>query len=207
MTTDLRQYSNSSERNRAPIRSILERYLPTQGDGLVFEVASGTGQHAAFFASAFSNLTFQPSDLDENAHDSINAWVAHEGVVNVRSPIQFDVSEFDPIDLVFDSPVVAMLNINMIHISPWAACEGLMSAAGRLLPSGAHLFMYGPYTKNGTHSAPTNAAFDESLRTRNTAWGIRDLEDVVACAAGNALEHIESVEMPANNLTVIYRRC
>lgn len=206
MTTDQRQHSASSERNRAPIQSMLERYLPTQGDGLVFEVASGTGQHIAFFAGAFSNLTFQPSDLNEDAHDSIKAWVAHEGVTNVRPPMRVDASEIELVDLVFDLPVVAMVNINMIHISPWAACEGLMSAASRLLPSGAHLFMYGPYAKNGKHSAPTNAAFDESLRARNTAWGIRNLEDVIACATGNDLEHIESVEMPANNLTVVYRR-
>ena len=206
MTTDLRQHSASSERNRAPIRSILERYLPTQGDGLVFEVASGAGQHTAFFAGAFSNLTFQPSDLNEGVYDSINAWVAHEGVTNVLPPMRVDASKIDPVDLGFNSPVVAMVNINMIHISPWAACEGLMSAAGRLLPSGAYLFMYGPYANNGTHSAPANAAFDESLRARNAAWGIRNIEDVVACAAGNDLEHIESVGMPANNLIVVYRR-
>jgi len=206
MTTDQRQHSASSERNRAPIQSMLERYLPTQGDGLVFEVASGTGQHTALFAGAFSNLTFQPSDLNESTHDSIKAWVAHEGVTNVLPAIRIDASNFDPGDFMFTLPVVAMVNINMIHISPWAACEGLMSAAGRLLPSGAHLFMYGPYANNGTHSAPTNAAFDELLRARDTEWGIRNLEDVVACATGNDLDHIETVEMPANNHTVVYRR-
>ena len=206
MTTDPRQHSASSERNRAPIRSILQRYLPTQGEGLVLEVASGAGQHTAFFAGAFSNLTFQPSDLNESTYDSINAWVAHEGVTNVLPAIRVDARNFDPGDFMFTLPVVAMVNINMIHISPWAACEGLMSAAGQLLPSGAHLFMYGPYANNGTHSAPTNAAFDELLRARDTEWGIRNLEDVVACAVRNDLDHIETVEMPANNHTVVYRR-
>ena len=206
MATDLRQHAAPSERNRAPIRAILERYLPKQGDGLVFEVASGTGQHTAFFAAAFSNLTFQPSDLNEDAHDSINAWVAHEALTNVRPPMQVDASDIDPASLAVDPPVVAMVNINMIHISPWAACEGLMSAAGRVLPSGAHLFMYGPYARGGGHTAPSNAAFDESLRGRNPEWGIRHLEDVIACAESHGLEHADTIEMPANNLSVVYRR-
>ena len=121
MTTDQRQHSTSSERNRAPIQSILERYLPMQGDGLVFEVASGTGQHTAFFAGAFSNLTFQPSDLSEDAHDSISAWVAHEGLTNVRPPMRVDASEINPVDLVFDSPVVAVLNMPSSHFYSYSA--------------------------------------------------------------------------------------
>jgi hypothetical protein len=206
MTTDLRQHSAASERNRVPIRAVLERYLPKDDDGLVLEVASGTGQHTAFFAAAFKNLTFQPSDLNEDAHESINAWIAHEGVSNVRPPMRIDATDIDPADLELDAPVVAMVNINMIHISPWAACEGLMSAGGRVLPSGAHLFMYGPYVRGGGHTAPSNAAFDDSLRARNREWGIRHLEEVVACADSYGLEHADTIEMPANNLTVVYRR-
>ena len=206
MSDDLRQHSPHSLRNREPILSVLEKYLPAQGEGLVLEVASGSGQHTTFFAAAFPHLVFQPSDLDKAAHDSIAAWIAHENLSNVRPPLRIDASTPAPDDLAFDCPVVAMVNINMIHISPWTACEGLMATAGRVLPTGAHLFMYGPYAQGGGHTAPSNAAFDESLRGRNPEWGIRHLEDVIACAEENGLGHVETVSMPANNLSVVYQR-
>jgi len=206
MTADLRQHSSPSARNRGPILAVLEKYLPAQGEGLVFEVASGSGMHTAFFAEAFSHLTFQPSDPDEAARASIKGWIEHEGLTNVRTPLHVDAMSVRPDDLAFETPVVAMVNINMIHISPWAACEGLMATAARVLSTGAHLFMYGPYARDGGHTAPSNAAFDESLRARNPAWGIRHLEEVVACAEKNGLTPVEVLEMPANNLSVVYRR-
>lgn len=206
MNADLRQHAPACDRNRDPILAVLKRHLPQSGDGLVVEVASGTGQHTAWFAAAFPHLTWQPSDLNQDAHQSIAAWIAHEGVTNARPPLRLDATADDWSRLLPDVPPVALLNVNMIHISPWAACEGLMAKAGALLPEGAHLIMYGPYRRDGAHTAPSNAAFDESLRSRNPEWGIRNLEDVVACAAENGLSHQATVEMPANNLTVVYRR-
>jgi hypothetical protein len=205
MSSELRQHSPSSERNRAPILSVLKRFLPADGEGLVLEIASGTGQHTAWFSAAFPNLTWQPSDLDEHSHASISAWIAHAGVANAHAPLCLDATA-NWAALKFDIDVVAMLNINMIHISPWEACEGLMSKAGTLLAPGAHLYMYGPYARGGNHTAQSNAAFDQSLRARNSTWGIRNLEDVIDCAVVNGLDHIETIEMPANNLSVIYRR-
>lgn len=206
MTEDHRQFAPASDRNRDPILAVLKRHLPQTGDGLVIEVASGTGQHTAWFAAAFPHLTWQPSDLNADAHHSITAWIAHEGVSNARAPLRLDATAEAWDEIVLDPPPVALLNVNMIHISPWSACEGLMAKAGSLLPEGAHLMMYGPYRRGGRHTAPSNAAFDESLRSRDPSWGIRDLEDVIACAEKNGLGHVETVEMPANNLTVVYRR-
>lgn len=203
MNTDLRQHAPAAERNRAPILDVLRRLLPAKGPGTVLEVASGTGQHAAYFAAAFPHLTWQPSDANQDAHASIAAWT--EGCANARPPLSLDATA-PAWRLETESPLVALFNANMIHISPWAACEGLMAKAGTHLPAGAHLVMYGPYRRSGAHTAPSNAAFDESLRARDPAWGVRDLEAVVACADANGLDHVEAVDMPANNLVVVYRR-
>ncbi len=206
MTEDLRQHAPACERNRDPILAVLKRHLPNAGDGLVLEVASGTGQHAAWFAPAFPHLTWQPTDAHEPAHASIQAWIAHEGVVNARAPLHLDAAAADWPDFGTAPNLVALLNVNMIHISPWTACEGLLSNAGRHLPPSGLLIMYGPYKRNGAHTAPSNAAFDESLKARDPTWGIRNLEDVVDCADSAGLDHVETVEMPANNLSVVYRR-
>ena len=206
MRSDTREYSPSSERNREPILSVLKRILPAQDTGLVLEVASGTGQHTAWFACAFPHLIWQPSDLDTGLHASIEAWIAHEGATNARLPLILDAMAEDWSDVSFDADLVAMLNINMIHISPWRACEGLLAKAGQLLGSGRYLYMYGPYARGGKHTAPSNASFDQSLRARNPQWGIRNLEEVIDCAVACGLEHVETIEMPANNLSVIYRR-
>lgn len=204
MNFDGRRHSPSCDRNRAPILEVLRRILPRDGGGVVLEIASGTGQHAAWFAREFPHLTWQPSDADAGLHGSIAAWIAHEGATNARAPLVLDVAAAWP-----EAPreLVAMLNINMVHISPWRACEGLMAKAGELLPPGAPLLMYGPFARGGCHTAPSNEAFDRGLRTRDPEWGVRDLEDVVACAAANGLDHVETIAMPANNLSVIYRRC
>ena len=206
MSSDLREYSPSCERNRESILTVLKQILPSAGEGLVLEVASGTGQHSAWFGRALPHLRWQPSDLDSHLHPSIEAWATHEGATNVRTPLVLDVTSDEWPQEPFDSEVVAIFNANMIHISPWRACEGLLSKAADLLASGRHLFMYGPYTQGGVHTAPSNESFDQSLRTRNPDWGIRDLEDVIACARAYGLEHAETIEMPANNLSVIYRR-
>ena len=172
----------------------------------MLEVASGTGQHTAWFAAAFPRLTWQPSDPDERSHASIEAWIAHVGAANARPPLRLDAMAASWADLRFDVEIVAMLNINMIHISPWAACQGLIAKAGTLLPPGGYLYMYGPYARGGEHTSPSNAAFDQSLRGRNPEWGIRNLEYVIGCAGSHGLAHIETIEMPANNLSVIYQR-
>jgi len=205
VNTDHRQHAAPAERNRDPILAVLRRYVPADGVGTVLETAAGSGRHSVHFAAAFPHLTWQPSDPSDDAHASIRAWTAHEGLANVREPLALDVTA-EAWELDLDGPLVAMLNVNMIHISPWTACEGLMAKAGDLLAPGGILFMYGPYKRNGSHTAPSNEAFDASLQDRNPAWGVRDLEAVIACAEAAGLAHVETVEMPANNLSVIYRR-
>lgn len=185
-------------RNRDPILAVLREALP--GSGLVLEVASGTGEHVRHFAEALPALSFQPSDPDAAARASIAAWCA--GLPNVLPPLALDAAATDwPI-----ARAEALLCINMVHISPWAATLGLFAGAARLLPEGAPLYLYGPYRRADVPTAPSNEAFDESLKARNPAWGLRRLEDVhaVADAAGFAFDRL--VEMPANNLSVLFRR-
>ncbi len=200
---DERLFSPSTERNRAPIAAVLRRWLPAAGT--VLEIASGTGEHVGHFAAEFPGLVFQPSDPDRTARASVAAWTG--GAANVRPPLALDVAspgwEDDPRIPV---PVAAILCINMIHISPWAATLGLMRGAGRLLAAGGVLYLYGAYRRAGKHTAPSNAAFDASLRRQNPGWGVRDLEAVVAEAERHGFALAEAVEMPANNLSVLLRR-
>ena len=165
-------------------------------------MASGTGEHAVHFAAAFPDLQWQPSDPDPTALRSIEAWRAEVGLINLLAPLSLDVHA--------DSwPVAradALLAINMIHISPWSATVGLMRGAGRLLQAGAPLYLYGPYRQAGVETASSNEAFDASLRSRNPSWGLRDLEDVVAEAEANGFRLETVVPMPANNLSVVFRR-
>ena len=191
--------SPATARNREPIAAVLREVLPEQG--VVLEVASGAGEHAAFFARLFPNLTWQPSDPQPQALSSIEAYVADAGLPNLREPVALDAaSETWPIER-----ADALLCINMVHISPWSATVGLMRGAGRLLASGAPLILYGPYRRDGVPTAASNEAFDRSLKERNPQWGLRRREDVAAEAerAGLALERV--VEMPANNLIVAFR--
>jgi SAM-dependent methyltransferase len=198
--TDGRRSAAHVARNAEPIADQLRFILPARG--LVLEVASGTGEHIVHFARAFPDLDFQPSDPDPAALASIEAWRAAEGPPNLLAPIELDAAS--------DSwPVAradAILCINMVHISPWAATLGLLAGAGRLLPAGGKLYLYGAYRQRGVPTAASNEAFDRSLRGRNPEWGVRQLEDVIAAASdrGLALEHI--VPMPANNLSVIFAR-
>jgi SAM-dependent methyltransferase len=170
--------------------------------GTVLEIASGTGQHAIHFAAALPHLVWQPSDLDDEARASIAAWTAHSGLANVRPPLALDVRDASwGIEA-----AAAIVCINMIHISPWASAQALIGGAGRLLGAGGVLVLYGPYRRGGAHTAPTNAAFDEQLQRRNPAWGVRDMEDVVALADAAGFDADEPVEMPANNFSLVFRK-
>lgn len=187
-------------RNRDPILAVLRRHLPAQGT--VLEIAAGTGEHAAYFAPQFPHLAWQPTDLDPDALASIEAHRAATDAPNLRAPIELDVTATAwPL-----TRADAVISINMIHISPWTAAQGLMTGAARLLPAGGVLYLYGPFKENGVHTAPSNAAFDQSLRARDPAWGVRDVGDVRALADSHAFDFIERVAMPANNLSLVFRR-
>ncbi len=186
-------------RNAGPIIEVLREVLPAAG--LVLEVASGTGEHALHFARAFPDLTFQPTDPDPLALSSIEAWRS-EAPANLLPPLALDAAAVDwPVDR-----ADALLCINMIHISPWRATLGLLSGASRVLAAGVPLILYGAYRRNGVATAPSNESFDRSLKSRNPEWGLRLLEDVVAEASKAGFELERVVEMPANNLTVVFRR-
>ena len=179
---------------------VLRGTLPAQG--LVLEVASGTGEHAVAFAQAFPHLSWQPSDRDPEALASIEAWREAERPRNLLAPLHLDASAAQwPLE-----EAQAILCINMAHISPWAATAGLMRGAGRLLGAGAPLYLYGAYRRQGVATTASNEAFDESLKARNPQWGLRRLEDVAAEAERNGLRLERVVEMPANNLSVVFRK-
>jgi SAM-dependent methyltransferase len=196
---DPRRSSPSVLRNRDPILAVLRRVLPSRG--LVLEIASGSGEHVVHFARALPELDWQPSDPSAEARASIAAWIASEGMANVRAPIEFDAA-CSPWPAARADAIVA---INMVHISPWAATLGLMALAGRMLPAGGVVYLYGPYRQEGVPFAESNAAFDADLRRRNPAWGIRDVADVAAVAEANGLALEEIVVMPANNLSLVFR--
>ncbi|MCZ4341769.1 DUF938 domain-containing protein [Sphingomonadaceae bacterium G21617-S1] len=198
--SDARRHAPATERNREPIAAILRDVLPASGT--VLEVASGTGEHAIHFARGFPALTWQPSDPDPAALASIRAWAEAARLPNLRPPLLLDASTPEwPVD-----HADAMLCINMVHISPWEATVGLMTGAAKLLPVGRPLVLYGPYIQQGVETAPSNLAFDESLRARDSRWGLRQLEDVAALAQSLGLD-LEAVHsMPANNLAVVLRR-
>lgn len=197
---DPRLYAAATQRNREPILEILTRILPRRGT--VLEIASGTGEHAIWFARHLRPLIWQPSDPDPAMRRSIAAHRADAHCPTLAVPLELDVTAPDwPI-----AEAAAIVCINMVHIAPWAASEGLMAGAARLLKSGAPLYLYGPYKRGGKHTAPSNDAFDRSLRSQNPDWGLRDEEAVAALAKRSGFDHLETVEMPANNLSVIFRR-
>ena len=196
----MKRRAPAAERNREPIAAVLREVLPASGT--VLEIASGTGEHSAWFAGLFPDLVWQPSDADPEALESIRAWRDEAGLGNLAAPLRLDASaEAWPLRC-----ADAILCVNMVHISPWAATVGLMRGAGRLLGPGAPLILYGPYRRAGVPTAPSNEAFDLSLRSRNPQWGLRELEAVAAEAALNGIGLERVVEMPANNLTVVFRR-
>jgi SAM-dependent methyltransferase len=195
----MKQHAPASARNREPIREVLARVLPERG--LVLEIASGSGEHAVHLARAFPQLEWQPSDTDPVALASISAWRAEAGLANLREPIALDVTAPWPI-----SAADAILCINMIHIAPWETTLALFDGAARTLPPGGLLYTYGPYRFDGAFTAPSNAAFDASLRSRDPRWGVRDLAELRAEATARGLELETVIEMPANNHSLIFRR-
>jgi SAM-dependent methyltransferase len=198
-TSDRRLYFPHVARNREPILEVLQRVLPPQG--LALEIASGGGEHAAYFAQNLPGVLWQPTDANTEMFESI---AAHRAVasVNLLAPLHLDVtSEQWPVER-----ADAMVCCNMIHIAPWAATEGLIAGAGRTLARGGLLYLYGPYKIDGRHSAPSNQDFDTRLRAQNPLWGVRDLTDVSSLAKRHGFAPAETVPMPANNLSVIFRR-
>jgi SAM-dependent methyltransferase len=197
---DARLRFSATERNRDPILDVLRRVLPREG--VVLEIASGSGEHAVHFARHLTALTWAPTDLEDAHLASIDAWRASEGLPNVEAARRLDVHAtrwpLERADAIFCA--------NLIHIAPWSACLALLDGAARILPPGGRLVLYGPYRRGGAHTAPSNEAFDASLRARDARWGVRDLEEVATCAAERGLVLCETIAMPANNLTVVLAR-
>ena len=190
----------AAERNKSPILDVLARVLPRQG--VVLEIASGTGQHVIHFAKALSELTWQPSDPDAELRESIALRVWEEQRANVNSPIDLDVTKV-PWPLQTADAVVA---INLIHVAPWSATLALFEGAKASLSTQDVLFLYGPYRRFGRHTSQSDAQFDLDLRTLNPEWGLRDLEAVSDVATGSGFILAETVQMPANNLSLVFRR-
>lgn len=198
--TDARLNYPATERNRDAILDVLRGVLPRSG--VVLEIASGSGEHIVHFAKAFPNLVFQPSDPEDAARNSIAAWTGTTGLKNILPPVLLDASAKTwPL-----GNAGAVLCINMIHIAPWSATEGLMRGASRILKAGAPLYLYGPYRQANVATAPSNKTFDESLKSRNAEWGLRNLEDVAALAKRDGFSAPEVTPMPANNLSVAFRK-
>ncbi|MCA3142374.1 MAG: DUF938 domain-containing protein [Rhodocyclaceae bacterium] len=201
---DGRLYAPATERNRAPILAVLE---PLLLEGSVLEVASGTGEHVTWFAARLPALRFVPSDPDPAHRASIAQWTRALGVTNVAPPLDLDATAAEwTLPAAELARLRAVICINMIHIAPWQATEGLMRNAAAVLPPGGVLYLYGPFRRGGQHTAPSNAAFHESLRAQNPAWGVRDLEAVQAQALAHGLATGQVTEMPANNLSLVLRR-
>lgn len=208
---DARGFAPATVRNRDPILGVLARIVPA--GARVLEIASGTGEHAIYFAARLPGVFWQPTDTSAEARASIDAWRAESQLDNVAPAALLDVTARpwslgglesfragQPLEQ-YD----AIVCINMIHIAPWAACEALLAEAPRHLAPRGVVYLYGPYSRGGAHTAESNEQFDRSLRARNPAWGVRSLEEVVALARKRGLEHEETVEMPANNLSVVFR--
>jgi len=202
---DRRLHAPAAARNRDAILDILRGVLPAKGT--VLEIASGSGEHVVHFAHALPALRFQPSDPSPDALASIAAWVAESGAPNILPPLQIDAAAADwPASLAQEHAPDAILCINMIHIAPWSAAQGLVRHAGALLRPGAPLILYGPFRRAGHPLEPGNAAFDESLRERNPEWGLRDLSEIGALAREVGFTTPEIMPMPANNFSIIFRR-
>ena len=196
-------------RNHRPIRAVLQQFLAGKSGDAV-EAGSGTGQHVVDFARHLPDVTWWPSDLNEQHLKSISAWREHAGLANIRSPLRIDLSNPEWCAEMHDGsgPVnlLAVFCANVIHIAPWHVAEGLFAGAGRYLRTEGRLFLYGPFKRGGKHTAPSNAAFDQSLRDQNPEWGVRDIEDLEKLAASAGLKLVEIAEMPANNLTLVFER-
>ena len=200
-------FSPAAERNKQPILEVLRKVLPASGSAL--EIASGTGQHVAWFAAGLPGWTWQPSDAHPGGFDSITTWARQQSVSNVYPPLRLDVLAarwFASDDTRFDAGFDAIYCANMLHISPWATCAALMHGSARHLAPGGKLITYGPYLEDGVPTSPGNLAFDDSLRAQDAAWGIRPLEDVKCEAARAGLRLSARHAMPSNNLLLVWTR-
>lgn len=196
----MKRHAPATARNSEPIAAVLEDELPASGT--VLEIASGSGEHAVFFARRFPNLLWQPSDLDPDGLASIAAWREEGNAENLLPPVELDASSARwPIER-----ADALVCINMVHISPWAATEGLLAGAAAILPPGAPLIVYGPFLEREVETVESNVAFDASLKARNPAWGLRDRSDLDLLAGRAGFARSARHVMPANNLTLVYRR-
>ena len=214
-TPDARQYAPATLRNRTPILEALLPVLPPTG--AVLEVSSGTGEHAVFLAPLIHPRLWIPSDPNPLARASIAAWRDHCPTDNLYPPIALNARDpIWPVEL--DKPpaplqdwnaklhpIMAIVNINMIHIAPWSACLGLIAGASRILPTGGILYLYGPFKQGDKHTAPSNQAFDQSLQARNPDWGVRDLAQVEDVAQAKHFALVKTIPMPANNLSVVFK--
>ncbi len=196
----MKQHSPACERNRGPILEVLREVFPSSGR--VLEIAAGTGMHSAWFAPRLPGLTWQPTDIGDSALASLRAWREEVAAPNLLEPLRLDTR--DPVWPVSD--VQAALCCNMIHISPWESAVGLFAGLGRVLDAGGVFVLYGPFRLDGVHHAPSNEAFDRSLRSRDPSWGVRDLDAVTAVAAEHGLVQEELRALPANNHAVVFRK-
>ena len=196
-------------RNHEPIWAVLHNFLSGKS-GDVLEAASGTGQHVVYFARETPDITWWPSDLNEQHLKSIDAWRAHAKLSNVKLPLRIDLSDPAWWDNTRDEggprELLALFCANVVHIAPWNVAEGLFAGAGRALRAGGRFFLYGPFKRDGKHTAVSNAVFDTSLREGNPAWGVRDIDDLGKLASSAGLALLETVEMPANNLILVFGR-
>ena len=199
------RHAPATARNRDVILTLLQRHLPEAGT--VLEIASGSGEHAVYFAPTLAPRLWQPSDINPDNVASINAWRADYPSDNLLAAITLDVSE-NPWTIEqypMATAVTAIVSINMIHIAPWACCEGLLAGSERLLASGGLVYLYGPFIRDGVPTSASNAAFHQQLTQQNPAWGLRHLDSVIALAENHRLDCIEVVDMHANNLSVIFK--
>ena len=203
---DKRLFFPATERNREPIGDLLSQLLPTSG--AVLELASGSGEHAVCFQKLFPNLLWQASDPDPEHRTSINAWIQHQGLSDVMpAALNLDVEMRPwPLPHTIRAPLKAVVCINLLHISPASCTDALLEESAVLLPSGAPLIIYGPFMRNGAHTSESNAAFDQALQHRNPQWGLRDVHTITSRATKIGFKTEDVVSMPANNLTLVFRR-
>jgi len=198
-----KQFAPATQRNRDPILKVLQQVLPETGT--VLEVASGTGEHAVYFTPQLRPRQWQPSEANPILEESIRAWEEEFPCDVLLPPLTIDVMDNDWVQELSGLSFSALVAINLIHISPWEACMGLLKGAEQVLPTDGILYLYGPFKQGGQHTAESNVAFDQSLQQQNPQWGVRNLEEVISLAQKHQFELQKVVAMPANNLSVIFR--